>query len=293
MPEPIARRFEASDGYPMYVSTWLVPEPGPPRAIVVVLHGVQSHAGWYPHLGRTLASSGIEAHFPDRRGSGSNDRERGHCPSSRRLVADVLEVVRDVRQGRPSTPTILAGISWGGKLVVVSAVREPSAIDGIALICPGLQPRVGVPFSEKVRIAAGFFLARSRPIFPIPLADPALFTANPEAQRFIASDELGLRRASAGLLAASTFLDRAARRAPSRVVQPSLLMLAGRDRIVDNDRTRAYFDRVASTDRQVIEYPDAHHTLEFEDDPGQYARDLISWIDARWSGTPDRPASGS
>jgi alpha-beta hydrolase superfamily lysophospholipase len=208
-------------------------------------------------------------------------------------VTDVLELVHDLRHRRPSTPIILAGISWGGKLVVVSAAREPGAIDGIALICPGLQPRVGVPFSEKLRIAAGFFLARSKPVFPIPLADPALFTANPEAQRFIANDKLGLRRATAGLLAASTFLDRAARRAPSRVSHPSLLMLAGQDRIVDNDRTRSYFDRLASIDRQVIEYPEAHHTLEFEDDPGQYARDLISWIDARWSWAPDRSTSES
>ncbi|RUL88503.1 alpha/beta fold hydrolase [Tautonia sociabilis] len=283
MGEPTPRVFEVSDGYPIHLLSW---EPDrDPSAIAVVLHGVQSHAGWYHHLGRTLAGAGIEAHFPDRRGSGSNQRQRGHCPSARRLIDDVLEIIRDIRTRRPGVPLILSGISWGGKLVVVSAAREPDAIDGIALICPGLQPRVGVSFREKLRIAVGFFLWRSRATIPIPLADPALFTGNPEAQRFIAEDELGLRFASAGLLVASMFLDRAARRAPARVEQPSLLMLAGRDRIVNNDRTRAYFDRLASPDRQILEYPDAHHTLEFEPDPGQYARDLISWIDSRWPAT--------
>jgi alpha-beta hydrolase superfamily lysophospholipase len=29
----------------------------------------------------------------------------------------------------------------------------------------------------------------------------------------------------------------------------------------------------------VIEYPDAHHTLEFEPDPRRYAQDLIDWLD--------------
>lgn len=288
MLDPIARRFEASDGYPLHVLSW--PSPVHPRAVAVILHGVQSHAGWYHHLGRTLSGEGIEAHFPDRRGSGSNELQRGHCPSSRRLVNDVLELTRDLKSSRPATPIVLGGISWGGKVAVVSAANGPDSIDGLALICPGLQPRVGVPVAEKLRIAAGFFLDRSRPKFPIPLADPALFTANPDAQRFIAEDELGLRRASAGLLAASMFLDRAARRAPPRVHQPCLLMLAGRDRIVDNDRTRSYFSRIESGEKQVLEYPEAHHTLEFEADPGRYARDLIAWIEARWPVPESEPS---
>jgi alpha-beta hydrolase superfamily lysophospholipase len=57
-------------------------------------------------------------------------------------------------------------------------------------------------------------------------------------------------------------------------------MLAGQDRIVDNSRTLAYFQRLASTDRRVIEYSEGHHTLEFEPDPTQYARDLIDWLES-------------
>jgi acylglycerol lipase len=69
------------------------------------------------------------------------------------------------------------------------------------------------------------------------------------------------------------------RRIPPRVHQPALLMLAGHDRIVDNDQTRAYFDRLASSNRQIIDYPEGHHTLEFDPDPSRYALDLASWLD--------------
>ncbi|MEW4567946.1 alpha/beta fold hydrolase [Tautonia sp. JC769] len=279
MIEPTTHQIRTSDGYSIHVTRWS-PETDP-RASCVILHGVQSHAGWYHGLGRFLAEAGIEAHFPDRRGSGSNQEERGHCPSSGRLIEDVIEICRAVRDDRPELPVILGGISWGGKLVVTAAARQPGLIDGIALICPGLEPRVGVSRSERLRIAAAFFINR-KAHFPIPLADPALFTANPDAQRFIANDPLSLRTATAGLLAASTFLDRKARRAPSRVEQPCLLMLAEHDRIVNNDRTRDYVQRLASADKTVIEYPDAHHTLEFEPEPGRYARDLVDWIEARW-----------
>jgi acylglycerol lipase len=70
------------------------------------------------------------------------------------------------------------------------------------------------------------------------------------------------------------------RRAPRSVRQPTLLMLAGQDRIVDNERTLRYFERLATSDRTLIEYPEGHHTLEFEPDPTRYARDLISWTES-------------
>ena len=73
------RTFEASDGYPFHVAVW--PAAPPVKGQVVVLHGVQSHSGWYHSLGRTLAAAGYQASFPDRRGSGPNLRDRGHAPS--------------------------------------------------------------------------------------------------------------------------------------------------------------------------------------------------------------------
>ncbi|MBV8094244.1 MAG: alpha/beta fold hydrolase, partial [Acetobacteraceae bacterium] len=177
----------------------------------------------------------------------------------------------------PSLPITLAGISWGGKLVVIEAARHPELVDGIALLCPGLLPRVGVSRREKLQIAWAALVHR-RKQFPIPLSDPALFTANPVAQAFIAADPYSLRHGTAGLMAASFVIDQLVRRAPKRVRQPALLLIAGQDRIVDNARTLAYFDTLGSADRQVIEYADAHHTLEFEPDPTRYASDLINWI---------------
>jgi alpha-beta hydrolase superfamily lysophospholipase len=275
--------FEASDGYPFHVAVW--PAVAPARAQVVVLHGVQSHSGWYQSLGRQLAGAGFHTSFPDRRGSGPNQRDRGHAPSGRRLVKDIAEWVSHLRSDQPSLPTVLAGISWGGKLVVIAAARHPELIDAIALICPGLLPRVGVTRKEKLQIAWAL-LTNRRKLFPIPLSDPALFTANPAAQEYIAADPHRLRQATAGLLAASFFIDRMVQRAPRHVQQPALLMLAGQDRIVDNARTLEYFQRLATTHRQVIEYPEGHHTLEFEPDPTRYARDLIEWIETKVVATP-------
>jgi acylglycerol lipase len=274
--EPRVEIQKASDGYAIHVAVW--PTPGAARGRVVVLHGVQSHGGWYHGLGRTLAEAGYETHFPDRRGSGANRDDRGHTPSAGRLLRDIAERLEALRRRDPASPIALAGISWGGKLAILTAGRRPNLVDGLALICPGLHPRVGVSRNERLAIAWAFFTNR-RKTFPIPLSDPALFTANPEGQAFIAADPLSLRAGTAGLLAASTFIDRVVRRIPPSVHTPSLLMLAGQDRIVDNARTLRYFECLAAKNRHVIHYPDAHHTLEFESDPKRYALDLIAWFD--------------
>jgi len=242
------------------------------------LHGVQSHGGWYHRLGRSLAAAGYSASFPDRRGSGANSRDRGHTPSARRLNLDVVEWLRAVRSEHAEQPIALAGISWGGKLAVIAAGRQPGLVDALALVCPGLHPRVGVSRRERLAIAWAFFTNR-RKSFPIPLSDPALFTDSPDGQSFISADPYSLRQGTAGLLGASFIIDRLVARAPGRIHQPALLMLAGRDRIVDNARTLAYFERLASANREVIEYPEGHHTLEFDPEPSRYALDLVGWLD--------------
>ncbi len=280
---PKVSRWLASDAYPIHVETWPVPDRAKAaKGRVLILHGVQSHAGWYHDLGRTLANEGFEAHFTDRRGSGSNRPDRGHTPNTRRLLDDVAEYLAELRRAEPSKPVALAGISWGAKLAVVTAAKYPNLVDALALICPGLLPRVDVSRGERIRIALAY-LSRPKKTFPIPLSDPALFTDNPDGQAFIANDPLGLRAATASLLASSFFLDRKVARVPPKVKQPSLLILADRDRIVNNPKTLGYWGRVASSRKRVIRYPEGHHTLEFDPDPTRYARDLAAWLDATFS----------
>jgi alpha-beta hydrolase superfamily lysophospholipase len=263
-------RFTASDGYCIQYRRF--PALGQSRARVVALHGIQSHGGWYTASAAYLARAGFTVEFLDRRGSGLNSVSRGDAPGFRRLLADIAEFLR------AGEPAFLLAISWGGKLAVGLEQRCPGSTRGLILVAPGLRPRVRPP----ARVRLGILLARlfsPRRLFPIPLDDPTLFTANPARQAFIRDDPLSLRQATARFLVSSVHLDIVLRRAPKHIRVPVLLLLAGRDRIIDNDRTRAYLDRFASADRKVIEYAEAHHTLEFEPDPMPLFADIRDWLE--------------
>ncbi len=276
VPPPSVVTRTASDGYPIAVAHW--PARGDQKGRVVMLHGVQSHFGWYGRLGEYLASAGYEVHMPDRRGSGHNERDRGDTPSLNRLIADLTELLTDLRAQTPQAPIVLGGISWGGKLAIVTTGRRPDLVDAVALLCPGLTPRVGVSIRERLNIFFAYFFQPLK-TFVIPLADPALFTADPDAQAYIAADPLSLRAGTARLMAASSILDIGVRRRVRQLAKPVLLMLAGHDRIVDNGKTLALMARARKAALTTIEYPDAHHTLEFEPDPLEHHRALAAWLD--------------
>jgi alpha-beta hydrolase superfamily lysophospholipase len=256
---------------------------------VVALHGIQSHGGWYTHSCRLLAGAGYGVAFLDRRGSGLNEQGRGDAPGFRRLLDDVAEFLRAERSRPPGgRPLFLLAVSWGGKLAVALQKRHPGLADGLALLCPGLRPRIRPTFRQRLAVLWAR-LTSPRRLFPIPLDDPELFTANPRWQQFLREDPLALRRATARFLVESARLDGYLRFASRAVRVPVLLLLAEHDRIIDNARTRKVVGGFASADREVIEYAGAHHTLEFEPDADRHVADLLRWLGRQTAGGGPAP----
>jgi alpha-beta hydrolase superfamily lysophospholipase len=155
--------------------------------------------------------------------------------------------------------------------------RRPGLVDGLVLLCPGFTAKVRPPLGQRLAIL-GSRLVRPTRQFPVPLSDPELFTDNPKWLDFLRHDPLALRQATARLLIESVRLDFYLRWCPKHVRVPVLLLLAQRDRIIDNARARRYVERFATPDRTVIEYPRAHHTLEFEPEPDRFIDDVITWL---------------
>jgi alpha-beta hydrolase superfamily lysophospholipase len=279
----------AADGYRWHYRHFPVRGSGP-RARIVAIHGIQSHGGWYVDSCRHLADQGFEVFFLDRRGSGLNETARGDARSFRRLVADLAEFLRLQRE-QPG-PLFLLAVSWGGKTALALQRIHPGLIDGLILLCPGLCPKVALPFRERLTIFWASLVNPTR-LFPIPLSDPELFTASPARRTFLRDDPLALHQATARFLAASVRLDVYLRLAGPRLRVPLLLMLAGQDRIIDNDRTRAFVGRLDAPDREILEYPDAHHTLEFEPDPLPIWNDLVRWIERHLGAKPFLDGQGA
>lgn len=249
------------------------------QGIVVGLHGIQSHSGWYEHSSRVLSEAGFAVYFADRRGSGLNEPPRGHADHAARLINDTGQLIGLARRENPDVALTLIGLSWGGKLAAAMARTGQPAVDRLALLYPGLRPRIRPNVVQKFLL----WFARTHDIrhrlVRIPLDDPALFTDDPTWQTLIREDNLALTQVTTGLLNSGIELDRIFTHGDT-TLPPTLLMLAGRDRIIDNRKTRELLQSVPCQELTVCEYPNACHTLEFAAERDQVFADLIRWLES-------------
>jgi len=162
------RRFlTADDGVRLHYLVWPT-EPSPPWAVVIFLHGIASHAGWFAQTAAHLNDHGVAVYGPDRRGSGRSGGPRGHLARYECALEDVDQLVRLVAADHRGTPVFLAASSWAAKLAVVYAAQRPAPLAGLLLLGPGLTAEVKLSPARQLQVLVGHPVAPMA-YLPIPL----------------------------------------------------------------------------------------------------------------------------
>lgn len=251
-----------------------------PLATLLVIHGLSEHSGRYEELAEAAVIAGFALAAVDLYGHGKSPGHRGHV---RDFDADHLgavdALVRRVEKERPETPILLVGHSLGGLIAACWAQRRVFArrLRGLALVTPFVAPRISIP---GWKTAAAALLRRSVPSFTLGtgIADEDLFRDPVERERF-ATDPLVHRKISAGHWAALTRERERLRADAGGLDIPTLLLLAGDDRIVSTEAARELADRMP--DATVIEYPGAFHALHHDPVAPEMILDLFAWARVR------------
>jgi alpha-beta hydrolase superfamily lysophospholipase len=257
------------------------PPAGVPEGKLPVLyaHGIQSHPGWFTGSAMALSEAGHTVYQVTRRGSGDNDIARGDCRSRHQLLDDVTLAIEFLRDAQHADRFALLGVSWGGKLLAAFLARDnaPADVASLTLVAPGVVPRADVQFRVKIRIA-GSLVVHPDMLYDIPLSSPALFTDNEAMREYLADDAHRLHQATARFLFESRLMDRDVRRAKAgSITCPTTLILSERDKIIDNEKTRAVIGKLVGVNLNVIVLPGAH-TLEFEPDPAEFYRRVVEAV---------------
>ena len=249
------------------------------RAIVVFLHGIASHAGWFGETAGDLAERGVAVFAPDRRGSGRSEGPRGHLDRYERALDDVDEVIRKVASEHPDIPVFLAASSWAAKLAIVYVTEPRTQPTGLMLLGPGLFPTVNLSPVGRLAVVGGHAVAPTAHL-AIPLT-PEHYTSNPHYLDAIRKDRLRLMSATLRFYWETARLDRRRSRASAAIRLPLLVLQGEDDRMMDVPGTLAWFGGLQADDTTYVSYPGAGHTLDFEADRSAYLGDMLSWMSAR------------
>lgn len=259
-----------------------------PKGVILYLHGIQSHSGWYIQSCQLLAEHGYTVYAPDRRGSGLNREDRGHMQNYEDLIADLDAFIARIHADNPGLPVFLVGVSWGGKLAMLYEIMRPGQVDGLIISAPGIKPQIDLSPWNKLKVFYYHWRNRDvQPEIPIPIDRSNLFTDDPKWQNWIEQDPLTLRKCTARFFWESHKMDSQINKWAKDARAPILLLLAGRDEICDNDRTLNFMMKklpeAENGTLMLAEYPEARHTLEFEPNMRKVVQDMLTWLNGQTS----------
>lgn len=300
MDHPLLAPFTARDGenlalYEWPMDAWEADNALPPRAVVLLVHGLGEHATRYDHVARRLLEWGFAVRAYDQRGHGESGGERGGLSSDSLLLEDLAEVVDDTRQrslrlprvdgaalADHPLPLILLGHSLGGLVAgrFVSLGLRP--VDGLVMSSPALDP--GLNAVQKLLLAT------------LPVIAPNLRVGNGLKPEFISHDPQVVRKYQTDPLVHAKISARLAKfiatAGPATVAAaatwrtPTLLMYAGADKLVNPAGSRAFAEAAASNGgAQVVTtrcFDGLYHEIFNELDAAPVFASLKAWLDARF-----------
>lgn len=247
--------------------------------VIAYLHGIESNSGWFTQLSSQLAERGFTLYGIDRRGSGLNEEDRGDIKDYNIFFDDIEDALRLVKEQNTGKKVYLMGICWGALLSVNYTLKRKTSPDGLVLLSPAIYRKVDFsPWMKAIAGACSLFYPEAR--FKIPINDK-MFTANTRYLDFIKNDKMRLSYLTCRFFNQIVRMENEFGQINNNVVLPLIVLLAGHDDIVDNERVRKWFNTLPSQDKTIRIFDDFHHIMPFEEEITPLLDCVEGWIKKR------------
>ncbi|MBH3338690.1 lysophospholipase [Pseudomonas mendocina] len=144
------------DGLHLHVNHWHGDQP--PRAVVMLSHGMAEHSQRYARLAESLVAAGFDLYALDQRGHGQSAAQGvlGHYADEGgwdKVVGDLASLNHHIRQRYPQAPIFLFGHSMGSYIGMAYLMGHSCSLQGAVLSGSNYQP---VALYKAARLIAGF-----------------------------------------------------------------------------------------------------------------------------------------
>jgi alpha-beta hydrolase superfamily lysophospholipase len=273
--------FARPDSISLFFRYWKQADPAAP--VLVLLHGLGAHTGWFIDMGNALHERGLTIYAVDHRGFGRSGGPRGHVRRGTIIVDDIEAFLDEVGRRQPGAPLFILGHSMGSLFALNVAARDGrkgrNHLAGVILVNPWIRDTTKASPGLALSILAGGIVGSKRvPRIPGG-SDTSVMTTNPEATRMLQADTYWVRGPSASFLYQIALLLRSqALRRAREVRAPALVIQCEADRRVVHAATRQCFEALGSPDKVYRTFPGLAHDFEFEPDRAALDDEIAGWI---------------
>ena len=265
-------KFTTADGQDLYYNKWKSKNP---KHVLLFINGLESHAGWFSGMAADLIDKGIVIYGLERRGSGLNAKSFGGFGG---WVCDIDMLIKTSKKENPEVKIHLISVCFGAKPATVCAIRQVEKTDSLIYLSPGMSVKVAPTLIEKLKIGLSVLPGLSFNI-QSPIRDDKMFTNSPEALYFLYNDKLRIFSPRAGDFIQAKKMDLYISKNSDKIKIPSVVLLAGKDRIVDNVKTKMAFQRFGKPPT-IIEYRESEHVIFFGQAKHNLTADIANFIDS-------------
>jgi alpha-beta hydrolase superfamily lysophospholipase len=280
-----ADRAVMRDGYVLPLSIWR-PE-GPPRTVVIALHGFNDYRQAFAKPAQTFAASGILTYAYDQRGFGET-QQRGIWPGNQNLLADATTMIRLVCARHPDRPVYLMGESMGAA-VLVSLLQKgvPACVDGVILIAPAVNGWQTLPLWQRSFL---WLLAHTAPGYS-PTGTSLDVVASDNREMLIAQgrDPLVIKGTRIDSVYGLVGLMDTALSASRELTAPALILYGEKDEIIPAHSMCRMLESLPAAPPghwRLALYPHGYHMLTRDRQAEIVLADMLAWLGDRVSSLP-------
>lgn len=285
---------------------WWKPEHDP-KAVVLLLHGMAAHAGFYYPWTNHLTRHGYAVFGYDQRGWGQSQGygRRGYLRSYDEYVQDAALAYKEVKRVYPDLPIFLQGESLGGAVAMQLDIDNRHTFHGLVLNAPGFKPGLSfLPgFVSDFGIWSGAILGKAWPNFPVvPMGNKMLFNQigkliihDPDVkQRALDDPHFTHSAVSAAFVTGLHAMSKNIQANLSKVTTPFIIINGTRDTLVPYQSGDLLMARAGATDKTRKLYEGMSHCTLHDREKEKVWADILAWMDARLpvsAATPSAPDS--
>jgi len=264
--------FDSKSGLKIFTRTWLPEENA--RGVIVIVHGLNSHSGYYQWVAAQFTTIHYAAYALDLEGRGQSEGERFYVESMYDYVSEVDQLVDNAKAAHPGLPVFVLGHSAGGVIACLYTLEHQEKING--LICESFAYQVPAPDFALTVLKGLSHIAPHLHTIKLKNEDFSRDTAVVEAMNndpLIAHESQPSKTMEQLVLA-----DERLKKEFSLITLPVMILHGTNDKATKYSGSQFFYDTAGSSDKILKLYEGHYHDLLNDLDKEKVMADIQTWV---------------